>query len=290
MSDNSITEVSMLDVYLGREIGLSQAYSLTSASEPKLILVIGPHDAGKTTFISRLFDLFLDGPINDWKFVASETIVGFEKLLASYRTTSSTGRPRPSRTALNLDPEILHLCVSKTRSNHSNLLIGNLSGEIFNDLIKSDEALTSIKYFKQADHVSITLDGSKMTNRASRHMEIRNASMFLERLTKSGLLSDDAVLSIMLFKADILNAHTGGQAYIDETLNKIEEEIIKPISSLNKKMHSKPIQIIAEPFSACSGFDSALEVWTKNIPVQDKRSLKVVKSGRAIDKFKAKRK
>lgn len=289
MTEETATEVEFVDIYLGDEFTLSQSYSMSSdisASITKLIFVIGPTEAGKTTLLTKIFDRFQNGPIGDWTFVGSETIVGYEKILKTYRSTNDSGTPAVDRTLRTSDPSLLHLSLKQGNSDVVAFLMANLSGEIFSDLIKAEESIESMDYFKRADHVTVVVDGSKILKKSTRALELQNTFNFLERLVRSKLLSASAEISLMLSKADELKLGPGGDAHLKETISKIENEIIQPIQGLGAKVHEKVIELISEPVETCQGFDEALSVWKGHTDELPKKKAFAVESKRLVDHYK----
>lgn len=101
MAEETVIEENILDVYTGLEVPLSRSYPISSTQQTKLVLILGPVGAGKTTLVSRIFDQFHDGSIGAWKFAGSETIVGYESILRLYRSQDVNIIPAVDRTSLN---------------------------------------------------------------------------------------------------------------------------------------------------------------------------------------------
>lgn len=283
------TDSDVIEIYLGDEFALSQSYSISSklsASSTKLIFVIGPTEAGKTTLLTKIFDRFQNGPIGNWSFVGSETIVGYEKMLRTYRSNNDVGKPAVDRTTRTSDPNLLHLNLRYDDGEVVGFFMANLSGEIFSDLIKEEDAIKSMEYFKNADHITVVIDGSKILKKGLRALEIQNAFNFLERLCLSKRLSSDVVISIMLSKVDKLSQITNGDAYVKETIDKIKADIILPIQKIGIKVYAEVTELISEPIEHCRGFDKALSIWAASTSVPLIKKTVVIESNRLIDHYK----
>ncbi|WP_374034310.1 hypothetical protein ACES2I_17445 [Bdellovibrio bacteriovorus] len=277
-----------LEIYSGYEIPLSQSFVVASAQKTKLVLVVGPVLAGKTTLISRIFDKFHDGPIGDWGFAGSETIVGYENILRSHRSKNVDKMPAVERTPIKRDPDLFHLSLRRKKEESLGVLLANLSGEMFMDLIQTEEAIGDLVYFKRAHHISILLDGEKLINKAGRAHELRNANLFLERLIKARYISESTTLSVVLAKTDVFRSSPNGKEYVAETLRKISQDIIQPLIRSEINVVHEPIQVTAQPLSLCEGFEEVLDAWAQEFRMsRQKSALKPVKSTRMMDRYKA---
>lgn len=288
MASESEQEENTLDVYTGAEIPLSRSYSISSSQETKLVLILGPVDAGKTTLVSRVFDQFHNGPIGHWRFAGSETIVGYESVLRHHRNKKATATPNVDRTPIKLDPDLFHINLKKGDEEIKAALIANLSGELFNNLIQSNETIEDIDYFQRASHISMVLDGSKLTNKANRSSELRNTYLFLERLSKAKHVSSSALVSIIVAKTDIFRK-LGGKidGFTDETIKKIKDEIIAPLKKNGLNILNEPLEVISEPFDMSTGFKEVIDSWMSEVVQQVVLVKKPIKSTRTIDHYKA---
>lgn len=277
-----------IDIYTGLEVPLSRSYPISSSVVTKLILVLGPVGAGKTTLISRIFDQFHDGPIGHWKFAGSETIVGYENILRSYRSENVNTMPAVNRTPSKLDPDLFHINLRKNNEAIRAALIANLSGELFNNLIEESNAIEDMAYFQRAGHICIVLDGSKLINKAGRASELRNAHLFLERLATAKHISDSAIVSIVITKADIFQSvDATNTGFIDNTIKKIKDEVITPLRKVGVPVLDTPLKATSQPLDQRVGFNDVLDAWMSESTTQISTQKKMMKSGRAIDSFKA---
>lgn len=286
MAEETELEENILDVYSGLEVPLSRSYPISSTRQTKLVLILGPVGAGKTTLISRIFDQFHDGSIGDWKFAGSETIVGYESILRLYRSQDVNIIPAVDRTAIKLDPDLFHLNLKKNAEEIKAALLANLSGELFNNLIQANDTIEDMGYFQRAAHICIVLDGSKLINKAGRSSELRNAHLFLERLAKAKHISNAAVISIVIAKADIFRS-AKADGFVAETISKIKEEIISPLQKDGINIVGTPLQVISEPFDKSEGYKEVLDAWMSDFVPPTVSIKSSVKSKRSIDHYKA---
>src|SRR4051812_27005795 len=64
----SDTGANGTELWDGEKLGLNAVDEVLRAHESRVIAVIGPIDAGKTTLVAALYDLFQRGPVGNWRF------------------------------------------------------------------------------------------------------------------------------------------------------------------------------------------------------------------------------
>src|SRR4051812_46965051 len=69
-------------------LNLDGGSRLLRAGETRIIAVIGPSDAGKTSLIASLYDLFQEGPVAGVEFARSRSLHAFERTCHDARAAS----------------------------------------------------------------------------------------------------------------------------------------------------------------------------------------------------------
>ena len=65
----------------GGAMGLSDIEFIASRGTPKVVAILGPHDAGKTTFLAALFLLLLrHGVVGPFEFASSCSLLAWERV------------------------------------------------------------------------------------------------------------------------------------------------------------------------------------------------------------------
>ena len=78
----------------------SEASRLLRRGDARVISIIGPRDAGKTSLIASLYELFQEGPVSEIGFAQSQTLHAFEQACHDARAASRRGAPDITRTPL----------------------------------------------------------------------------------------------------------------------------------------------------------------------------------------------
>ncbi len=168
----------------GEKLTLSEASSIMNAVPSRVVLVAGAQWAGKTTFLARIGEMFRDGAFKKYRFAASRSLCAFER--ASWFATISSGNPRPEtlRTDRNEADSFYHLRVQgkEKYSPFEDVLISDLPGEIFSEIVASAEACKSQRAINRADSLVIFLDSQAMVDTAKRHAERDNVIGFIRRV------------------------------------------------------------------------------------------------------------
>lgn len=122
----------------GTALGMDDLWRFQLGPDPRLLLVAGSEDAGKTCLLVGMWVALANGPLrgsdNVWRFLGSESLRGWRNLSdPAYDWKGDRDRilPRTSITDLR-QPSFLHLRVSRDWGEHlSDLLLSDLPGEWF---------------------------------------------------------------------------------------------------------------------------------------------------------------
>ena len=63
----------------GLELNEEQAEQLTAEKPPRLIVLAGAVDCGKTTLLSCVYEMFQGGPVDEKQFAGCHTLPAFER-------------------------------------------------------------------------------------------------------------------------------------------------------------------------------------------------------------------
>src|SRR5258706_5518388 len=86
-----------------------QASEVARQGVTKVVVLAGPHDSGKTTILTSLFDGFLEAPVGNFLFAGSQTLTGFERRCHDSREDSGRRDPHTVHTQVTDVTELLHL-------------------------------------------------------------------------------------------------------------------------------------------------------------------------------------
>jgi len=168
----------------------------------RLVLPIGTVGSGKTTLLAALFEQFHDGPVRNWKFAGSQTLLGF--LQRSYYASMASGRSEPItyRTRLDaVEAPWLHLTLANDVGRRC-MLIADISGEHFHELAAGGGVGEALPILQRADHVLHLLDCSLFIELRDRQRAMTRFCALIRRMVEKELFAPRARHTIALTKCD----------------------------------------------------------------------------------------
>lgn len=229
-------EPEQVDVIIasGDILSINDATDVLRAGSSRVITVIGPQDAGKTTFGLSLYDAFQNGPFNDYNFAGSLTLPAFEQRCHNARAESRRARPETPRTSLSDGLGFLHLAVNSSKTGRVDLLISDRAGEYYASVANSEENCDSLHEVSRADYVLFMLDGKKLIS-DERHGIKHDLSMTIATLVENSVLSTTQQVGIVLTKYDyIVTSDKVDQAVkeFDELINTIKGKFCSKLGEI----------------------------------------------------------
>ncbi len=183
--------------WTGRALGLADMALVSSRSPTRLVGLIGPFNAGKTSLLTAMFTHFAkSGTVRDFDFAGSFTLNGWSQLRGYTGWPSPQGGTFPPHTPDNglRVPSLLHLAFRKPTGQLRDLLFTDAPGEWFTRWLKNQNAEES---------------------RGARWIA-ENASHFLYVVDREGLASADVgrIRQNTLALARLLSEHRHGRPII----------------------------------------------------------------------------
>lgn len=256
------------EVNSGEALTADEAYELTSEYPTKLIALAGPVASGKTTLIASIFHVFQRAGFKNFIFVGSKSLVGFDKRChlgrtSSYATKMDTTRTRPSE-----ERRLLHLSIAPldlvTAKQH--ILLLDLSGEDFDDVLESTEAAVRLSILKGAVVFCLLIDCSKLIDTSKRQSCLQRSMLMLQSCLDSGVIGASSNLEIIFSKWDLVI--TSGEP--DNTEKFVENAINRAKHQFEQKVHKLTFyKIASRPEDNCSlplgfGLEDLLSAWVNS--------------------------
>lgn len=186
-----------------RSLSVSEANAVTSRDESVVILVAGDVKAGKTTLVVELFAAFLSGPVSSWSFAGSSTLRALDLIHQDARLSSGNTEATTERTQAD-DIRLLHVRV-QSRQRRVSLLLSDVRGEFFEDLVNGADVAVAAPIAGRADRAVVVLDGAKVLDSAGAREAIWRANQLIGALTEQGGLPDGTPALIALTKSELLS-------------------------------------------------------------------------------------
>lgn len=117
----------------GAALGTTDLPFVTGRSEPKLVAVIGPHNAGKTTLLGLFYQqIGRRGLLGDAKFAGSYSLEGWEAIAHAMRWEAGVPRfPPHTSSGSGRAPGLLHMASRRSDTGIADLLFADSPGEWF---------------------------------------------------------------------------------------------------------------------------------------------------------------
>ena len=168
-----------------------------------LVTLVGFSEVGKSTFVASLYHEFMcTGEIDGYKFIDSDTYVGFERR-AYIRNESLKTSKRNSRTT-TLEGQFLTLTLSKN-DKISKLIISDRAGETYKKSYKSN--LSDVKQDKgliNSHHIIFFIDSSSINNEDDYSDFCDDFQLLLSRMASAEVFKVPKEYDIIYNKLDLI--------------------------------------------------------------------------------------
>ena len=168
-----------------------------------LVTLVGFSEVGKSTFVASLYHkLMCTGEIDGYKFIDSDTYVGFERR-AYIRNESLKTSKRNSRTT-TLEGQFLTLTLSKN-DKISKLIISDRAGETYKKSYKSN--LSDVKQDKgliNSHHIIFFIDSSSINNEDDYSDFCDDFQLLLSRMASAEVFKVPKEYDIIYNKLDLI--------------------------------------------------------------------------------------
>lgn len=257
----------------GEALNTTDASALQRRFLSRVIGLVGPNNAGKTSLIASVYDLLQEGPIGGVGFAGSTTLIDFEKVCHDARAASRRGSPHTERTTVGAEATFFHLDLRAERGDVVSLFLGDRSGEDYlaaaDDVARADDFVE----LRRADTVTLLVNGEHLTGSEHRH-EVRAVSpQLIEALVEGGAIRRHSRLAVVLTKNDAVigsvNAERAKREFV-EIVAAIAERHAAHLAEI------RPFIIAASPKSISGvkrghGVDELLRYWL-NPPARSTRT------------------
>lgn len=265
-----------------------QLNELLAGAAPQIVSLVGEHDAGKTTLLAALYGAFCEGPVGNFRFAGSRTLIGFDKRFHRARTTSESFVPATPRTSRDDPVYYFHLSLRDPIGELGQLVISDRSGEIFSAAREDTTLVGELTELKQADRVAFVLDGKKLCNPEERHVYIRHFKQMIHALNDNGALEHAHSVETLLTKIDLVKTVDKRIAKdVADFVNEIEWQIAAEMKSASFNLSSHRICAMpkAHPSMGLIGIAELLKRWMEPGPLPDIAPRALRSAAREIDKL-----
>lgn len=178
--------------WTGLQLQYSGLLDVTPRALPRIVAVLGPHDAGKTSLLASFFLQLANGQYGDlgYRFASSRTLLAFDELVVrANRWKAQPGEKIVDHTDHSAGARFLHLGLRPVRSGergaivreprHVDVLLSDISGEVVMSWSRrtqtADAALMA--FVRHADAMLVVADAVRLTEPAGRQYDSELAGL-----------------------------------------------------------------------------------------------------------------
>lgn len=211
----------------GEKLTALEASRMIRALPMKVVLCAGAQRAGKTTFLARIGEMFRKGSFNNFRFAGSKTLCGFERATWLATIASGAGQPDTKRTSKVEKDTFFHVQVRRAGNEEDRIdvLISDLPGEIFLDVVSTQDVCEEQLALARADQLVLFLDCKSLIDDAKRHSERDMACRFLSQVKKCRHAPKTLQVDVVFSRWDYVFA--SGRRHEHEAYCKIVEQEIR---------------------------------------------------------------
>ncbi len=287
-----------VDFGWGEALSPESSMQITCAHPSRLIVLAGGVGSGKSTIISSMYEILQIGPIQKFLFAGSRTLLGFERISHDSRITSKRTTPITDRTKRTKDFLLLHVAfIEETTRTRSDLLLTDVSGELFDEIRDSTEECIRNPILLRCDHFVMLIDGEKLSNPLMRSKAVNDGVLLLRRLLDAKILHNNSLVNVVLTKMDIvvkaIREQSGLAGFIKEMKkNKFMDSFRARLGDLSiHEIAARPEPKYDSDFELGHGLNPLLCKWINCFPLSRMAKGKVCetftfKNNRAIDRMK----
>ena len=224
-------------VYRGEALNEEELFHLSSREDVRRVLIAGPQSSGKTTLIVMMYYMFLEGHNHVLRFGGSLTMEGFKNRAKKIRLVSGEAKPTIDRTSRSAQDRYLHLVLVDMDGRKSNLILTDISGELFT----LDYAEDLGELYGSCENVLLTVDGDKLKDPMQRQNENMQTILLLKNLLRSGVVTKRSRLQVICTKQDLIEAAEQLEdttQYLEKKQDSMRSKYAEKVSSLDFHMIS----------------------------------------------------
>lgn len=196
-----------IDLPSGLALSPIEANNIARDVHARVILLAGDHESGKTTLLTSIYESFQEASFAGFSFAGSQTLLGWEERCHDGRLSSGRSVPHTEHTKVGDGLKFLHLKLSEMRtSNVSDLLLADVSGELFRRLRDSAAAIDSFQALRRVDVLCAVMDGERIVKAEERFVARNNVRALLRSLKDANVLQGRCHTSVVVSKWDAIVA------------------------------------------------------------------------------------
>lgn len=189
---------------------VEEADDVVKAGEARVIAITGPVDAGKTSLIAGLYDLFNLGQVGSVAFGQSYSLHAFEEAAHHSRAASRRGSPETNRTPRG-EVRFYHLELSDGYTGAApSVLLGDRAGEEYLETRSNTDLAKAFPELPRADVLTMLVDGQRLLDAGQRHNVRSEVRQTIQAFVEAEVVRGTQCLAVVLTKLDALRKSEDG--------------------------------------------------------------------------------
>ena len=263
-SVNTVAEPKYVSIYPAWALAPKEVSAVMGESETILVIVAGDTNSGKTSLIGLSYSAFLQGPVGEWRFAGSRTLLGYEGLVQNHRASAEYDLPDTPHTETKVE-EFYHLDIQSQRDERQRrLLFHNVSGERYQDAINKTVDAAKLDLLHRADAIVVMVDGERLLKKALAAQATTRLMDVLSALAQAKHLETNQPVQIVISRWDLV-VNAGVQEQVNSQLSVIRERMVQGLAEFGVKspISVYPVACVTHHAETAFGFGfrEVLEAW-----------------------------
>lgn len=189
---------------------VEEADDVVKARETRVIAITGPFDAGKTSLIAGLYDLFNLGQVGSVAFGQSYSLHAFEEAAHHSRAASRRESPETNRTPRG-EVRFYHLELSDVSIGAvPSVLLGDRAGEEYLETRSNTDLAKAFPELPRADVLTMLVDGQRLLDAGQRHNVRSEVRQTIQAFVEAKVVRGTQCLAVVLTKLDAIRKSEDG--------------------------------------------------------------------------------
>jgi hypothetical protein len=267
-------------------LSVDQASEAMRIGDSRVVAIVGAIEAGKTTLVASMYDMFQRGLVDNIGFFRSKTLFAFEEACHHSRSASQRAEPFANRTPIGAFG-FYHLGIRDLGSDsHIEILLADRSGEEYK--LASDDPSVAREFaeIRRADVITVLVDGTRLLDIGARHNARSSVQMIILGILDSGIVKQSQHLALVLTKADeIAQSKNGDRARLDfdDFVHRMQQRFGKSFADISPFVVAASPKTDVLPYGY--GLSELLRYWVSSRQEPSPAPNPPITSSRAINRI-----